>query len=202
MKTLKRIKSIIRSGVISALVATLLTATTAHAWQNITPTYNINHRTTQVRLQHGTDNSYAFIDFNGDEHGDLEGFYGEALRTVPLAYGISVGPEYNGGTGVDDIVRAQITASGQIGPVFVQGKYSPVSTGDAGQQLGLVANAQFGRVGLGTWLDIDFNNGHTAKSGELEATLKLTDNVKAYGKMEKFDWQKSPSYSIGFQADF
>lgn len=189
-----------RLGIMTGLLACL--AIPAKAWENLSITRNPNNNLETVTIQRGTNNTYGFLSLYHENSGDS--LYGEFRVKKKIGKGFNVGVEYNGGTGVDSLIRPQVGYSRSVGSVFLDVKFSPLeSTGRNGQQLGLYASTKFRDIGMEGWLDIDFINGKTAKSGELEVSKKIGDNVHAIARMEHYHWRKSPtSYSIGLKYDF
>ncbi len=184
---------------VGSILALCLAPTLANAgeWKNATTTYKTDNTST-VKLQRGTENSYGFLNLYGDDKFNLESMYGEVRVRKPLGKGFSLGAEYNGGTGVKDIVRPHIAYTNKFGPVFVDTKFSPVETSRSkGSQLGLYASTSLKKLGLEGWVDLDYSDKKVTPSGEMEASYKIGKDLSLVLRGEKYPWQKSPQFSGG-----
>ncbi|MBC8500959.1 MAG: hypothetical protein H8D38_04305 [DPANN group archaeon] len=198
MKTIQKIGTIV-----ATLVTLVVSSVNAQDWQTLTGVYNVNHDATALRFQRGTDNTYGFLDLFGNKHGDLETMYGEFRVKKNLGKGFSMGLEYNGGTGLDDLIRPQVGYSGNLGHVFIDAKFSPTeSTRSQGQQLGVYASTNIAGIGIEGWADFDYIDGKVTPMGEIEASKEVSDGLSAVVRAEKFPWQESTSYSIGVKINF
>lgn len=171
-------------------------------WKNIIPSYNPDQERTAVRFQRGTDNTYGFLDLFGNTKGNLETHYGEFSARKTLGKDLKVGVEYNTGSDMEDIVRPHVAYSGNIGPAYVDVKFSPWESVQGAQQLGLFGSVNVAGFGLEGWLDLDRINGEVTHMGEVEVSRPIKKGLSAILRAETFPWQESPSVSAGIKYDF
>ena len=188
---------------IIALIASLCTQAKAQDWHSLTATHNLSEKKQVLRLQRGDQNTYGFLDLFGKK-ADFESVYGEFRARKDLGKGFSAGIEYNGGTGVKDLVRPHIAYSKELGPVFLDVKFSPLeSTLEKGQQLGLYESAKLPLgFGLESWVDLDYKDGKITPLGEIEASKELTKDLYLVARAEKYPWQENSQYSLGAKLKF
>lgn len=188
----------------TALAALLVTGKArAQDWQNLTFTHNLSEQRQVLRLQRGDKNSYGFLDLFG-KGVDFESIYGEFRLRKNLGKGFDVGLEYNGGTGVRDLVRPHIAFTKEVGPMFFDIKFSPLeSTLKQGQQLGLYCSVKLPLgLGLESWHDFDYKDKKITHMGEVELSKNISKKLSAVGRAEKYPWQKNIQYSVGGKLVF
>ena len=112
---------------IIALIASLCTQAKAQDWHSLTATHNLSEDRQVLRLQRGDQNTYGFLDLFGKK-ADFESVYAEFRARKDIGKGFSVGLEYNGGTDVKDLVRPHLAYSTELGPVFLDVKFSPLES--------------------------------------------------------------------------
>jgi len=188
---------------IMALIASLGAQVEAQDWHSLTATHNLSEDRQVLRLQRGDQNTYGFLDLFGKK-ADFESVYAEFRARKDIGKGFSVGLEYNGGTDVKDLVRPHLAYSTELGPVFLDVKFSPLeSTLGQGQQLGF-----YGSVALPlgfkveSWVDFDYKNGKITPLGEIEASKELSKDLDLVARAEKYPWQESLQYSLGAKLKF
>lgn len=195
-----KINKTIRNFVMALALSTIPSLASAQ-WQNATATYKTDE-TSNVKLQRGTKNTYGFVNLCGDKNLDLESMYGEARTRHPIGKGFALGIEYNGGTGLKDIIRPHLSYSKKFGPVFVDAKFSPIETSRVkGSQLGVYVSTAYKKFGLEGWVDFDYTNGEIVPCGEVEGSFKAGKDLSLVVRAEKYPWQNSPEYSTGFKLN-
>ncbi|MEK6918219.1 MAG: hypothetical protein AABW51_04700 [Nanoarchaeota archaeon] len=190
----------IRNVVIALALSAVPTLASAQ-WQNATATYKTDNTST-VKLQRGTKNAYGFLNLYGDKNFDFESMYGEARVRKSFGKGFAVGAEYNGGIGVRDILRPQVSYTKQVGPIFLDAKFSPIETSrKLGSQLGIYASTNYKALGLEGWVDLDYKSGKITPSGELEGSFKIAKDLSVVVRGEKYPWQNPPEFSTGIKLN-
>lgn len=195
------IKKILAYGALATLLIT--GKANAQDWHNLTFTYNLSEQRQVLRLQRGDKVSYGFLDLFG-KGADFETIYGEFRLRKNLGKGFGFGLEYNGGTDVKDLVRPHIAYTTELGPVFLDVKFSPLeSTLKQGQQLGLYCSVKLPLgLGLESWHDFDYKDKRIAHMGEVELSKNINKKLSMVGRAEKYPWQEKIQYSLGGKLVF
>ena len=189
----------------TSVLSLLLGANRANSqdWQSLTATHNLNNQSQVLRFQRGDENTYGFLDLYG-KNAYFETTYGEFRARKNLGKGFGVGLEYNGGSGVKDLIRPHVSYTTEIGPLFLDVKFSPLeSTLEQGQQLGLYGSTKlpYG-FGVESWVDFDYKDGKITPLGEIEASKELSKDLDLVARAEKYPWQESAQYSLGAKLKF
>jgi len=195
------IKKILTYGVLAFLLIT--GKAKAQDWHNLTFTHNLSKQRQVLRLQRGDESSYGFLDLFG-KGADFETIYSEFRLRRNFGNGFGLGLEYNGGSGVKDLIRPHVAYTTELGPVFLDVKFSPLeSTLKQGQQLGVYGSVKlpFG-FGLESWHDFDYKDGKIIHSGEIELSKNIKKKLSVIGRAEKYPWQENIQYSLGTKLAF
>lgn len=169
-------------------------------WGNIQPAYNTEAEHATVRLEGGAKlpyrlSTYGFMDFDATkEHkADVENVYVEGRLNYSLGgiheklarFGVTA--EYNGGNGMEDIVRLGVSSTPPIGHGnFTFIKFYPCETsGRVGPQASFFSEQDIGkRLSLNALAD--YNLDPRTIYLELGADVKLTDHLKVFGQGRGF----------------
>ena len=201
---MKKIRKLVMASLVAMPLSTGLLKAEDKSWMTLTTSYKLQEDVSMLRFQRGTANTYGFLDIFGDSHADFESLYGEFRVKKKIGKGLMLGAEYNGGTGVQDVVRPQISYSKTLGPLFLDVKFSPLglSVENKERQLGFYGSANFNRFGIEGWIDITKSGQKTSRMGEVELSAKLTDKISAIVRAEKYPWESKPVYSLGIKSSF
>ncbi|MFH1071900.1 MAG: hypothetical protein V1743_00545 [Nanoarchaeota archaeon] len=193
---MKHLKSIIGTLVALGTIVYAGTACAKDGWAQFTPAYHTAEQRATLRMEGGstlTDglSTYGFIDADAtpEKPADLENFYAEARlnqnlgKITPVLKPFGIAIEYNGGNGLEDIVRAGITFSPAIAAGnFTFVKFYPVETsGDKGLQLSMFTSQTL-PYGFATSILVDYNITADAAYAEQEIGFKVTPQVTLVGQ--------------------
>lgn len=130
----------------------------ADNWATLQPAYNTHQQTPTVRLEGGStlvDNltfyAYGDLDTVQKKSANLETFYSEARfgyflsRVHDVLSSLGIATEYNGGTGLDDLVRFGIVYTPQLadGNFTLLKIYPAETSGTAGPQVDVFSSQRF-----------------------------------------------------------
>ena len=177
---------------------------------SVFPAYNAKHQHATVRVEGMSEpvervKVYSFLDADAtkEKPADFEHFYWEGRASYSLGAidatiaPVSIAAEYNGGTGIEDTVRAGAMFANSLWEGnFTMAKVYPIeSSGHIGMQAGLfVSQDVTDRVGVSALAEYNFKP--QAVYGEAEVGVKLTDRLSAVGQVRAFIPKKSDENDI------
>jgi hypothetical protein len=186
----------------AGLLATLGCAGTRdHTWMNLRPGYDVKNDKVTLRFEgrrkiidqfsiYGKADVNA-IDRSKDEGSDFEEFRGRAQANYTFGDAhkklekIGVALEYDGGSGIEDVVKGGITFTPFTGNQnYLQLKAFPFSSSDdRGRSIGVQAKQI-----LTDKFDLDFETDYDFDEkklrGDLGLNAKVADNISLFGSLE------------------
>ena len=178
-----------------------LAAAPAAAQITASSAYNTTHNTSLVRFERAANNSYAFLDLQGDKRFDLQSHYGEARFNVPIEAGFKLGVDFNFGSHFDDRAAAQLVYSRGIPNGFLETRVAKPVTNDSPVRIGYASATGIRKLGLSTWGSIDLHRSGAQFLGELEMNYDLGKDIRALVRREHYPWSGYAT-QIGLKTKF